>query len=258
MNWTEFFYENFIKGWSSPESYNLFDTSAYAILAIIMSWAIYKILKGRIKFDLKLLLKILPFIVLGSIIRVFADTGFYERFFWTVTPGVWLMMVGLFLLTFFLDTLLVKKKILTYFIPITLILFHLPHFKIVNFSALPLYLLFFSISFAIIMFLSKKLPFLRDKLSIAVMLSHFFDATSTFINIDFYNYIEVHVVGSFFTELLGTGSIMYLLKAAVLLPLLYCMKKDKDQEFNDYLKIIICVLGLGPGIRNFITLLLGV
>jgi uncharacterized membrane protein len=168
------------------------------------------------------------------------------------------MMAGLFLLTFFLDTLLVKKKILTYFIPITLILFHLPHFKIVNFSALPLYLLFFSISFAIIMFLSKKLPFLRDKLSIAVMLSHFFDATSTFINIDFYNYIEVHVVGSFFTELLGTGSIMYLLKAAVLLPLLYCMKKDKDQEFNDYLKIIICVLGLGPGIRNFITLLLGV
>ena len=149
-------------------------------------------------------------------------------------------------------------KTLNRTIPIILILIHLPHFKIANPSALPLYALFFALSYLATILLSKKISFLSDKLSMAAMLSHFFDATSTFINIDFYNYVEVHVVGSYFTELFNTGSVMYILKIIVLLPLLHYMHKDKDKEFNDYLKIIICVLGLGPGIRNFITLLLGV
>ncbi|MFA5303618.1 MAG: DUF63 family protein [Candidatus Nanoarchaeia archaeon] len=257
MNLSSFFYENFLKGWSSSESYNIFDTMAYAILAIILISLMYKILKGKAKFNINLLLKILPFIILGSIIRVYADTGVYERFFWTVTPGIWIMMIALFFLSFFLDKLLGKKILMTY-LPTILILFHLPNFNIVNFKALPLYALFFSISIAPLFLLRKKIPLLSDKLSLAAIMSHLFDATSTFVNIDFFGYIEVHIVGGFFTQYFHTGAVMYALKLLVLLPLLYYLNKDPDKEFGNYLKIIICVLGLGPGIRNFITILLGV
>jgi len=52
---------------------------------------------------------------------------------------------------------------------------------------------------------------------------------------------------------------MYFLKIIVLLPVLYYVDKDKsDKKFNNYLKLIIFALGFGPGIRNLITVLLGV
>jgi uncharacterized membrane protein len=256
MNLSSFFYENFIKGWSSAESYNLFDTMTYATLAIVLISIMYKILKDKVKFDIKLLLKILPFIILGSIIRVYADTGTYERFFWTVTPGIWILMILLFFTTFFLDKIL-GKKILIKYVPLILILFNLPYFKIINYSAIPLYILFFLISIVPIFFL-KKYSIFKDRLSIAAIMSHLFDATSTFVNIDFFNYIEVHIVGAFFTQLFNTGLVMYALKIIVLIPLIYYLNKDKDKKFSNYLKVIICILGLGPGIRNFITILLGV
>lgn len=257
MNLSSFFYENFMRGWNSAESYTIVDTTAYAILAILLISLIYKILKGKAKFDAGLMLNILPFIILGSIIRVYADTGFYERFFWTVTPGIWILMVILFFASFFLDKLL-KKKIFVTYLPIILILLHLPFFRIINYSAIALYALFFSLSIIPLFLLKKKYSLLNDNLSLAAIISHLFDATSTFVNIDFFNYIEVHVVGSFFTQLFNTGLVMYALKLIVLLPLLYFLNKDSDKEFGNYLKIIICVLGLGPGIRNFITILLGV
>jgi uncharacterized membrane protein len=257
MNLSSFFYENFARGWNSAESYNIFDTTAYAILAILLISLIYKILKGKTKFDSGLMLDILPFIILGSIIRVYADTGFYERFFWTVTPGVWILMVILFFASFFLDKLLKKKIFITY-LPIILILIHLPSFKIANFAAIPLYALFFSLSIIPLFLLRKKYSMLKDNLSLAAIISHMFDATSTFVNIDFFNYVEVHIVGSFFTQLFNTGLVMYALKLIVLLPLLHYLNKDSDRESGNYLKIIICVLGLGPGIRNFVTILLGV
>ena len=257
MNFSGFFYDNFIKGWSSPESYNWADTTAYAILAIIMISLIYKALKGRAKFNSSLFFKILPFIILGSIIRVYADTGAYERFFWTVTPGIWILMVMLFFASFLLDKL-VKKELFIKYLPIVIILFHLPNFKIVNPGAIPLYLLFFSLSIAPLFLLGKKFSLLKDELSLAAIISHLFDATSTFVNIDFFGYIEVHIVGAFFTQAFGTGLVMYALKLLVLIPLLHYLNKDKDKDFSNYLKIIICVLGLGPGIRNFITILLGV
>ncbi|MDD4354036.1 MAG: DUF63 family protein [Candidatus Nanoarchaeia archaeon] len=257
MNISNFFYEQFISGWSKAESYTWVDTAAYAILAILLISLIYKILKEKVKFDIKLLLNILPFIILGSIIRVYADTGFYERFFWTVTPGIWILMVILFFTSFFLDKLF-KKKIFLNYLPSILILLHLPFFKIINYSAIPLYILFFSISIIPIFLLRKKYSIFKNNLSIAAIMSHLFDATSTFVNIDFFGYIEVHIIGSFFTELFNTGIVMYILKLVVLLPLLYYLDKDSDKKFSNYLKIMICVLGLGPGIRNFITILLGV
>ncbi|MDD2678999.1 MAG: DUF63 family protein [Candidatus Nanoarchaeia archaeon] len=257
MNASGFFYETFISGWSKPESYNVFDTMAYAVLAIVLISLIFKLLKSRAKFDYKLLLNIIPFIILGSLVRVYADTGIYERFFWTVTPGIWLLMAALFLLSFFLDKLL-KKKIIVNYLPVILILFHLPFFKIINPKAMLYYSAFFLLSIIPFFFLRKKAGFLRNNLAFFALASHLFDATSTFVNIDFYGYREVHLVGAFFTEILNTGFAMYPLKLAVLLPLLYYLHKDKDKEFSNYLMMIICVLGLGPGIRNFISILLGV
>ena len=51
MNLSEFFYENFVKGWNERESYNIFDTVAYALLAVIIIMASYPLIKNKIKLS---------------------------------------------------------------------------------------------------------------------------------------------------------------------------------------------------------------
>lgn len=260
MNISEFFNNYFLKGWSNYNSYNVFDTSLYAILAVVLAYFTYEFLKNKIKFDVNFAISLIPFIVLASIVRVYADLGVYIRGFWTVTPGVWIIFLILIVLTSLLDYKFKTKNKLKIIIPLIIIVFHLPYFKIVNSMAIIYYLFFYLISIIPFILLSRKYKFFNNKLNMMVMFAQLFDATSTFVNIDFFNYIEEHVVGGILTRWVDSGIIMYPLKLIVLLPILYYLDKQKNEEKNliNYIKVLIIVLGFGPGLRNFITLILGV
>lgn len=258
MNFTDFFYENFISGWNQPEHYNWIDTAAYAVLAVILVYAAYHLLKKHVKFSYKTVFEILPFIILGCIVRVFADYGVYPRFFWTVTPGVWMVFLALIISTLIIDSKLKKNGLITVTVPLIAIIPHLFFIKIVNPLAPVYFTIFYLLSLLPFILLRSKFALLSDEFNFAAIASHLFDATSSFVNVDFFNYVEIHVLGGFFADIFNTGFVMYPLKLIVLLPVLYYLDKEKDVNFKNYLKLIICALGLGPGIRNLITVMLGV
>ncbi len=220
MNISEFINEYFLQGWSNPESYNVFDTLAYAVLAVILVYLSYNLLKKRIKFTYKSAFYITPYIILGGFVRVFADTGVYPRFFWTVTPGVWIVFFTLSLLGLYLDSKYKTKWKFTVIPAVLGIIAHLFYAQIVNPLALVYFIIFFILSLAPFYLLRNKFKLLSNKFNLIAIASHLFDATSSFVNVDFFNYVEIHVLGGFFADMFNTGFVMYPLKLIVLLPVL--------------------------------------
>ena len=233
MNISEFFYENFVSGWSSSESYNWFDTIAYALITIFLVWTPYNILKKRIKFSYKTALQMIPYIVLGSFVRVFADSGVYPRFFWTVTPGVWIIFFVSILVSLYLDSKFKTKGKITIILPLVLII---PHLFFIQEIVNPTAILYF-----VPIYLLSLLPFylLRNKwkllstFNLICIASHLFDATSSFVNVDFFNYIEIHVIGGYFANVFNTGFVMFPLKLIILLPVLYYLDQEKEENFKN-------------------------
>ena len=81
--------------------YNFVNTIVYAIIALVLLYGIYKGLeKLNVKIDRKFFYALLPFIVFGASLRAFVDNGLVSLNFWTVSPGIWMLVTGIFLLCF--------------------------------------------------------------------------------------------------------------------------------------------------------------
>jgi uncharacterized membrane protein len=95
--------------------------------------------------------------------------------------------------------------------------------------------------------------FLTNKLNVAILGAHMFDASSTFTAIDLVGgFAEKHVVPVFFINFTGSAAVMYLLKLAVFIPVIYVIEKyfKDDPQLYYAIKFVLLVLGFGPGIRN--------
>ncbi len=88
---------------------------------------------------------------------------------------------------------------------------------------------------------------------------HMFDATTTFVALTYFNYFEQHVLPGFLINIFGPAS-MFILKLVVISAVLYIFDKEmkNDAEKRTFLKIVILILGMGPGIRNFLRMIVGV
>jgi len=97
-------------------------------------------------------------------------------------------------------------------------------------------------------------PKLLTKTNAAILWSHLLDGSSTFTAMTFYGYYEQHVLPSFLISLTGPW-IMFPLKLSVVWAVLYYIDKEKgDQQFKNFLKIVILILGLALGIRDWLTI----
>ena len=101
----------------------------------------------------------------------------------------------------------------------------------------------------------------------SILFAHLLDASSTFIGVDYLDYIEKHVVPTFFIDLAGRYTdhpsiVMYPLKLLVFIPVLYMLDRqfdvDKEKRLIGLMKLAILVLGLSPAVRNILRLLVGV
>ena len=109
----------------------------------------------------------------------------------------------------------------------------------------------------IFILLRNKIKLLNNKGNLEVLSAHIFDATSTFVAMDFFGYYEQHVLPTFLINISGTALIMYPLKIGIILLILYIIDKEVDEKTtNHMLKLAIYILGLAPGIRNFTTLII--
>ncbi|MFW6304878.1 MAG: DUF63 family protein [Candidatus Saliniplasma sp.] len=101
-------------------------------------------------------------------------------------------------------------------------------------------------------------------LNLLIVFAHFFDASSTYRGIEYYGYVEKHVVPTLLIDLTGTSLVMYLLKLLIIVGSIYVLDVGLREELKDMrsvtvlVKFVIIVLGLAPGFRNMLRLAMGV
>lgn len=237
------------------QGYNFVNTLTYALLVVFATYLTFKFIeKMKIKIDRNFVSSIMILVVLGTMVRLFEEAGISSSYF-LVTPMIWIesfaFIFGLFMVSKFVE----KRFRIPYYktlsavglvlilIPLTFILSRLTQFTgmIISLGLL--------IPFALIFYFIKWKP--ENKL---VSMAHIFDATATFTAIQFFGFTELHVVPRL---LIGAFSpvAFIIVKVLVVVGILILIDKySDDKKFNNFLKMIIAIIGLAPAIRDFFLL----
>ncbi len=254
------------------EGYNVVNTLTYAIILGISLFLILKLMSIlKIKIDEKLIAATFPFIVFGASMRVIEDVNFLSPplSYLFETPGIYVLAFVITAVSLLGCIALERKGFIKdyskpYFcigIVGILIVVGLLTTKTLNtWWWAPIVICSLAFTFTGVIYLIAryfKLDFLTKPLNVAILGAHMFDASSTFTAIDIVGgFMEKHVVPTYFIGATHTAFVMYGLKLAVFIPVIYIIEKyfadDKDMYYT--LKFVLLVLGFGPGIRNTLEL----
>lgn len=266
----EFVYKYYINPFISDTSYNVFDTLTYAIILGISVFAIIKLL-ARLKIDIdeRLVYSVTPYILAGSAMRVMEDAGTFQPplQYLFITPAIYFPV---FIITFaclFVSARLYGRDYHRAFFfmgaiwaAVTVAL--LFYGRQVNIAPGAYILSLGTVISLAVYFIAAKTGFrlLTDKVNAFLLFAHLLDASSTFVGVDILGYYEKHVVPTFFIGLTGTAAVMFVLKLAVFIPVLYILDRElsEDSRMRNFLKLVILVLGFSPAFRNTMRMMLGV
>lgn len=256
----QYIQENFI--YLHP-GYTTLNTIVFGVILGLVILLIIKMFRWIDKDPKDLFIPLIPFIFFGSSARALVDNGIYPLTYLLVTPGIYLL-TGITAILTLLGSVLVERKIgwdYRYIIFIVGLVMCLPNLfysqhlnMVVVFQVMGSWVL---VSAPFIL-LSWKWSLLKDKFNLSVLLAHLLDASSTFIAVDYYGYGEQHVLPNALTQMADSAIVMFPLKIAVILPALYVIDTYvEDKTIRNMLKLAIFILGLAPGIRNFLSLAMG-
>ncbi|HMK45389.1 MAG TPA: DUF63 family protein [Methanocella sp.] len=256
----------------SGDGYNPINTVTYAIILGISLFVILKLMDIlKIKLDEKFVASTAPYILLGASLRVVQDVQLVQPpiSYLFITPLVYIL--AFVITTIVLLTCLglerkgvVKDYSKPYFwtgiLGIVVILAILATKQFNAWWWAPLVIASLAFTFTGVIYLIArhfKIDFLTSRLNVAILGAHMFDASSTFTAIDVVGgFAEKHVVPVFFINYTHTAFIMYVLKLAVFIPVIYVIEKyfKDDPQMYYGIKFALLVLGFGPGIRNTLEL----
>jgi uncharacterized membrane protein len=194
------FKEYFVNPILYNTGYNTVNTLTYALILGLASLGVYKTLKRMgIKYDNAFFRALIPYMILGSFSRALTDATIIPRTFLTVKPGIYLMV---FIITF--SSLLISnrffedwRKVFLYtgwaLIGVDFVLL-ITHLNKVNLTAEPLkyFIPFVLLAELTIYALTKKVRLIGE--NSYLFYAHFYDATTTFVGVDFMGYWEQHVL----------------------------------------------------------------
>ena len=260
----DFFQTYFVNSIVLSQGYNPINTTVYAIALVIAAYFIYKTLnKLKVKIDRRLGIAIAPFIILGSSLRVIVDSGIFFSFLF-VTPLIYILVFAITFITLVLSLFFEKRTkskfpyyktmfaigLVMALTPLTI----LATSENVIFNANALMLVFgFYVIWPVLLYFVKW----KDS-NKAVLSVQMFDATNTFVSLNFFGYAEQHFVPNFFISSFGPFSFIIIKAVAIVAALILIDKYSKDKQFNNYLKLVIGILGGATSVRDFLRLLLGV
>ena len=251
-------------------SYNPVDTITWAIILGLFIIGLIKLLRcWDILMDERLLLSTLPYVLAGSSLRVIEDGNL------VAAPWRYLLITPLiFFLVFLITTacLIITRKIWgekfharyaafgflwTFF---NLAVLSTLGFK--NTWVISAVFLLGSLLAGGVLFCGRHLSalnFLDDRFNQMIIYVHMLDASSTYFGVDWFGYYEKHVVPTFLIDLIGSAAIMFPLKLAILLPVLYMIDKSmQEPSLRNLTKLTLITLGLAPAVRNTLRLALGI
>ncbi|HTY91744.1 MAG TPA: DUF63 family protein [Methanocella sp.] len=254
------------------EGYNVVNTLTYAIILGISLFAILKLMELlKLKIDERLIMATAPYIILGASLRNLEDVHLLSPplSYMFITPLVYvlafLITLAVLLICVYLErsgragdyskpyfwagiagivivwgTLLLTQPVWVWWAPIVVIALAFTFTGVIYLIARRL-----------------KIGFLTMPLNVAILGAHMFDASSTFTAVDIVTgFAEKHVVPTLFIDITHTAFVMYFLKLAVFIPVIYLIEKYfiEDKDLYYILKFVLLVLGFGPGIRNTLEL----
>ena len=264
--------------------YTIFNTVVYTLILVIFILAIIKMFR-KIEIDpISIFYSIIPFIFLGSSTRALVDNGIYPKTIFLITPGLYILVGMITIFSFLFSIYLFNKKGIDYrYTLLSLgILFSIPNiifFSNVNFTAIAYVILtwiivsiiFLAMAFFVLYIkniivenngeknISNTLEKIKKyKINFSILLAHLFDASTTYVAVEYYNYYEQHVLPNAINQLFDTYLTLFPMKIIVIIGALYII----DQYFDDLmiknlLKLTVFVLGLAPGLRNILTMAIG-
>ena len=265
MNMASFFDTYFVAPLLAGDApYNTYNTIVYAVVfALAVGW-VYKLLqKLDVKIDRDFFIATLPYILLATVLRVLRDAGKLTSPAF-VSPLIYLL---LFLVTFgaLLLGLFVEKKKLTsyrnFMLGVGIVLLLVSGSMLEVAAMTPVMQIFFVTVivsvFAYLVYVFR--PDLLSGMNFFILTAAVFDAASTFVGVEFYGYVEKHVVPNFFFGIAGGPWIMLPLKLAVVFLALYAIDHiEEDTFFKNFVKFAILCVTLGPGARNTLRMMMGV
>ncbi|RZN61916.1 DUF63 family protein [Methanonatronarchaeum sp. AMET6-2] len=261
--------------------YNPVNTITWAILLVLFLFISLKILqKLDINLDRGFVYSLVPFVFIGSGLRVVEDAGVVEPPFSyaLITPLIYFLVALITLFVLVAVSIAIKNGFLDrdgqnkmVFIVGCVLAGLLAAYLI--FISIDLPLVRPSISFEIVVatltitgvafYLARWYGFklLLDNIYLLIFGSHIFDASSTFVGFQ-YGATEKHVLPAFLIDLTGTSAVMFPLKIVVVLLVLWLVDsiftEEEDSELKALVLLAILVLGLAPALRNTLRLTLGV
>ena len=266
---------------SSYAPYNLVNTLVYAVAALVAAYLIYKLLKHlKISVDKRFFTAVIPFILLGSALRVIEDAGTLPRavniggieFFPFITPGIYFFTFGALLLSLAL-ALTAEKKL---GIPAWKTLGGLgcasataalaPVLLHANYLFHGLLILLLGIT-GIVLFegFSRLLKQQTNWVERTTVFAQCLDGAATFVGVGIgtpsATYFEQHVVGSALISVGGPAA-FYGLKVAFALTAVWVVKNTlkakEDSEKKVYVLLLLTIFGLAPGVRDALRIMAGV
>ena len=260
--------------------YTIFNTVVYTLILVLFVLAIIKMFK-KLEIDpLSIFYSIIPFIFLGSSTRALVDNGIYPKTVFLITPGLYILVGILTILSFLFSIFLFRKKGVDYryslfCIGLILIIPNVILFSKVNLSAIAYVLMTWTLSSIIFLGIAYLVLYIKNKnssfnfskfaekfskykIDFSIVLAHLFDASTTYVAVEYFNYTEQHVLPNALNQLFDTYLTLFPMKIIVIVAVLCII----DQYFDDLtiknlLKLTVFVLGLAPGLRNILTLAIG-
>lgn len=253
--------------------YNPVNTLTWGILLGIAIFGVLKLLeKLRIEVDQRFIIAALPYVLVGSTLRVMEDADMFEppvRYLF-ITPLIFFLItavcVGILLALTKLRKMGKIDDIMPSFMFVgmgwaILSLFALlSRQEIVASWVLPAVLGIATPMAIAICLAARKFVTWMDGLNATIIWAHLLDASSTFIGVDYMGYGEKHVLSTFLIDWSGTGAVMFPLKLMTIIPILYILKRylSDESRTSNLTKLAILMLGLAPGLRNMLRMMLGV
>ena len=270
---TDFLQQYFVDPIVNGSGYNVYNTAVYALLLIAAAFIVFKVLKKiGVKIDNNFLFGVLPFVVLGGLSRAMQDAGIVQSV-WFITPLIYVTIFVVAFVSLITAKLLERLTKISYHkiwfaVGAAAVIFFLVQVSVKGVFALEAIAAIAAVWVIALVLIkkaadrcSKKFPFLAMFTweNTALLAVHMFDATTTFVALTYFPYFEEHVLPSFLIGLFGPA-IMFVLKFIVVGAVLYAIDKElkKDVQQRKFVKLVILILGLAPGLRNFFRLIMGV
>jgi uncharacterized membrane protein len=279
---SDFIYKYYIDPIRLGQPYNLVDTLTYAILLVLSVYLVYRWLqRSGVTLDGAFVIATIPYVVLGGLLRVVEDAGMIESDlrFLLVTPLIFFVVFFIAALSLVFSRILEKKGLIPHFLTFyggigagaaALVALDLAWYGLtrttVDLAVLAAILLIAAATSLAVMALLQlvfRWEYARDPLYRLLIIGQMLDASATGYGIDFgpIPYQEVHVVGSALIRWTGTAFSLFPLKLLVVIPAIYVLelyRREGNREFANMVLLAMIVVGLAPGVRDMVRMVLHV